>query len=175
MSTVTASITRFFSPAQETPFKRTWSGWALVALNLIMTAMSLNFFLGMLKSGFEGWLMMNTCAPSIFLFVLGFLLGSPPVMVAGAIAMFRYGTLGMFVFSWTGGNIVAQVGHIFMTLAVIYTGVEVFRNQRWKSSLQGLVLAVALLVPFTIVQENWVRAHPELIEKLFAGTLTLPE
>ncbi|MHC1782696.1 MAG: hypothetical protein AB9891_08055 [Anaerolineaceae bacterium] len=175
MSTVTASISRFLSPALETPFKRTWPGWTLVALNLIMTAMSLNFFLGMLKSGFEGWLMMNTCAPSIFLFVLGFLLGSPAVMVAGAIAMFRYGTLGMFVFSWSGSNIVAQVGHIFMTLTVIYTILEVIRNRRWKSSLQGLVLAVVLLVPFTFVQENWVKAHPALVEQLFKGTLTLPE
>jgi hypothetical protein len=175
MSAVTASISRFFSPAQETPFKRTWPGWVLVALNLIMTAMSLNFFLGMLKSGFEGWLMMNTCAPSIFLFVLGFLLGSPAVMVAGAIAMFRYGTLGMFVFSWTGGNIVAQVGHIFMTLAVIYTVMDVIRSRRWKSSLQGLALAIVLLVPFTIVQENWVKANPALVDQLFKGTLTLPE
>lgn len=169
------SLSNFLSAPAEKPFKRTWQGWVLVGLNLLMTAVSMNFFLGMLKSGVWGWLMMNTCAPSIFLFVLGFLLGSPAVMAAGAIAMFRYGTLGMFVFSWSGENMIAQVGHILMTLAVIYTIVDVVRNKRWKSALQGLVLAVVLLVPFTFVQENWVQSHRKLVEKLFSGTLTLPD
>jgi hypothetical protein len=173
--TAIQTFSNFFAAPAERPYKRTVIAWVLVGLNLVMTAMSLNFFLGMLKSGFEGWLMMNTCAPSIFLFTLGFLLKNRPIMAAGAIAMFRYGFLGMFVFSWTGGNMVGQIAHIFMTLAVIYTVVEVIRSRAWKSSLQGAVLAVVLLVPFTIVQENWVQAHPELIEKLFQGTLTLTE
>lgn len=169
------SIFNFLAAPVDKPFKRGRTGWVVVGLNLIMAAISMNFFLGMMKSGLTGWLMMNTCAPSIFLFALGFLLGSPAVMVAGAIAMFRYGTLGLFVFSWTGGNLIAQVGHIFMTLGVIYTVLYVVRNKRWKSALQGLALAVLLLVPLTIVQENWIRAHPEIVEKLFSGTLTLPE
>jgi hypothetical protein len=165
----------WLAAAPVEPFKRSLAGWVLVGLNLAMTGLSLNFFLGMLKSGLVGWLMMNTCAPSIFLFVLGFLIGSPAIMVAGAIAMLRYGTLGMFVFSWTGGNLIAQISHIFMTAGVIYTVIEVIRNGYWSSAIKGLVLALALLVPFTIVQENWVRAHPDLVEKLFSGTLTLPE
>ncbi len=172
---VLTSISNLLFAAPAAGFKRSLAGWIIVGLNLAMTGMSMNFFLGMMKSGLTGWLMMNTCAPSIFLFVLGFLLGSPAVMIAGAIAMFRYGTLGLFVFSWTGGNLIAQIGHIFMTAGVIYTAVEVLRNHYWPSALRGLVLAAVLLVPFTIVQENWVRAHPDLVQKLFTGTLTFPE
>lgn len=170
-----ASFTRMFASSSEAPFKRTKIGWILVGLNLFMTVMSINFFMGMLKTNFEGWLMMNTCAPSIFLFVLGFLLRSPAVMIAGSLAMFRYGTLGLFVFSWSGGNMVAQVGHILMTTAVIYTVVDTVRNLRWKSSLAGVVLGIVLLVPFTIIQDAWCKAHADVVDKLFLGTLTIPE
>jgi hypothetical protein len=174
MSALTA-VSNFLTAAPDEPFKRSLAGWILVGLNLLMTGMSLNFFLGMMKSGVVGWLMMNTCAPSIFLFVLGFLLGSPAVMVAGAIAMFRYGTLGLFVFSWSGSNVIAQVGHIFMTAGVIYTAYEVISHHCWAAALKGLLLALVLLVPFTIVQERWVKAHADLVQKLFDGTLTVTQ
>jgi hypothetical protein len=174
MSALTA-ISNFLTVSSDEPFKRSLTGWILVGLNLLMTGMSLNFFLGMMKSGVVGWLMMNTCAPSIFLFVLGFLLGSPAVMAAGAIAMFRYGTLGLFVFSWSGSNVIAQVGHIFMTAGVIYTAYEVIRHHYWAAALQGLLLALVLLIPFTIIQERWVKAHADLAQKLFNGTLTVTQ
>lgn len=167
------SFARMFTGSSEAPFKRTKIGWVLVVLNLFMTVLSINFFMGMLKTNFEGWLMMNTCAPSIFLFVLGFLLGSPAVMIAGSLAMFCYGTLGLFVFSWSGGNLVAQAAHILMTAAVVYTVVDVVCNRRWKSSLAGTALGIVLLVPFTIVQDAWCKAHADVVEKLFLGTLTL--
>ena len=96
-------------------------------------------------------------------------------MVAGAIAMFRYGTLGLFVFSWSGSNVIAQVGHIFMTAGVIYTAYEVISHQYWAAALKGLLLALVLLIPFSIVQERWVKGHAELVQQLFAGTLTVPE
>jgi len=157
--------------AQATPFKRTRSGWILVILNVLMAIMSTNYFLGMLKTGVEGWLMMNTCAPGIALFVIGFLLGSPILMVAGALPMFRYGTLGLFVFSWSGGNLIAQAAHILMTLGVIYVVADVVRNHRWKAAGIGFAIGLALMIPFMIAQDAWIKAHAELVQKLFNGTL----
>src|SRR5512136_35356 len=124
------------------PFKRNLAGWILVVLNTLMAIMSANFFLGMLKADVAGWLMMNTCAPSIALFVIGFLLGSPVVMMAASAMMFRYGTLGLFVFRWDGFNIIAQAGHILMTLAVFYVMVGVGRSRRWKTLGWGLALGI---------------------------------
>jgi hypothetical protein len=158
----------------ESPLKYTRIAWILVILNVLMAIMSTNFFLGTLKTGVEGWLMMNTCAPSIALFVIGYLLGSPIVMIAGAVAMFRYGTLGLFVFSWSGSNLIAQVGHILMTLAVAYVVIDTIRNRRWKIAGLGVALGLAIMVPFMIAQDAWIKTHAAVVEQLFNGTLGLP-
>jgi len=158
----------------EAGFKRNVAGWILVILNTLMAINSANFFLGMLKTDVIGWLMMNTCAPSIALFVIGFLLGSPVVMVAASTMMFRYGTLGLFVFGWSGGNLFAQAGHILMTLAVIYVVVDVIRNRRWKTLSLGLLLGIVILFPLETVQTIWLIGNPEMAEKLFSGNLMPP-
>jgi hypothetical protein len=152
-------------------FKRSALGWTLAVLNLLASLNSAYFFMGQLRSGVVGWLMMNTCAPSVFLFVLGFLCGSPMVMTAASVLMFRYGTLGLFVFAWDGYNIIPQIGHILMTLAVIYVLVEAIRNRRWKSLGWGVAVGVAILIPLIIVQYAWFGAHPGLMEQLFSGSL----
>jgi hypothetical protein len=158
----------------EAGFKRNLAGWVLVVLNTLMAINSANFFLGTLKTDMIGWLMMNTCAPSIALFVIGFLLGSPVVMVAASAMMFRYGTLGLFVFRWDGFNIIAQVGHILMTLAVIYVMVDVARNKRWKVLGLGLLLGMAILFPLETVQTKWIIANSEMAQKLFSGNWMPP-
>ena len=155
-------------------FKRNAAGWALVALNTLAALNSAYYFLVSLRVGVDGWLMMNTCAPSITLFVIGFLAGSPAVMLAGSMLMFRYGTLGLFVFRWDGFNIVPQIGHILMTLAVIYTLADIIRFRRWKMLGMGVVLGLAILAPLMAIQGAWFDAHPGLREQLFSGNL-VPE
>ncbi len=159
---------------EEARFKRNIAGWALVILNLLMAINSANFFLRLLKANVADWLMMNTCVPSIGLFVIGFLFGSPVVMVAASVMMFRYGALGLFVFPWDGFNIIAQVSHISMTLAVIYVAVDVIRNRRWKSLSIGLLLGIVVLFPLETVQTMWLIRNPETAEKLFSGNLMPP-
>ena len=155
-------------------FKRSGVGWALSVLNLLAALNSTFFFLVMMRSGVVDWLMMNTCAPSSALFMAGFLLGSPVVMVAGSVLMFRYGTLGLFAFGWDGYNIIAQVGHVLMTLAVIYVVVAVVRGRRWRELVLGIALGLAILVPLMTVQTQWCNAHPEALEMLFSGEWELP-
>jgi hypothetical protein len=69
-------------------------GWIVMGITLLTGLNSTWFFLGRLRVGLTGWLMLNSCAPSIFLFAVGYLLRSPLLMAAGALWMFRYGTLG---------------------------------------------------------------------------------
>lgn len=164
-----AHLTQTWTATAEITFKRNRSGWLIVILNLLMMLNSSFVFLVFLKVGLDGWLMMNSCAPSIAIFSLGFLLESPILMTAGAVMLFRYGTLGLFIFSWTGTNLIAQVGHLLMTVAVLYTLVEMLRHRRWKSLGLGLLLGFACLIPYLIAQERWFAARPGVLEKLFSG------
>ena len=161
--------------AQQKPFKRDVWGWVLVVLNMLAVLNAMFFFFGMLRCNVVEWLMLNTCAPVVMLFVLGFLFGRPVLMVAAAMLMFRYGTLGLFVFGWDAGSIMSQVGHSLMTLAVIYVAVDVIRHKRWKALWTGLLLGVGILVPFMILQTMWCHAHPEIVDMLFSGEWVLPE
>ena len=155
-------------------FKRSFTGWTLTGLNTLAALNSTVFFLVVLKAGVVGWLMMNTCAPSIALFLIAFLLGSPVVMVGASVLMFRYGTGGLFAFGWDWYNLIPQIGHILMTLAVLYTLVWVARARAWRALALGLVLGLAILVPFVIAQARWFETHPRMLEMLFSGDWTLP-
>ena len=155
---------------EQAGFRRGVVGWIMAVVNGLSALNSTYVFLGTLKTGVVGWLMMNTCAPSIALFVAGFLLGSPVVMVAASVLMMRYGTGGLFVFDWRGYNLYAQAGHILMTLAVIYVLVDNVKHRRWQALALGAALGVAILVPLTILQTAWFNAHPGMLEMLFSGT-----
>ncbi len=159
---------------REAKFKRNVAGWTLIVLNGLAAFNSTFFFLAVLKVGIVGWLMMNTCAPSIALFVVGFLLGSPVVMVAASVPMIRYGTAGLFAFGWDAYNLIPQIGHILMTLAVIYVMLYIVRNRAWRMLVLGLALGLAVLLPFTVLQTWWFDAHPEMLEMLFSGEWAFP-
>jgi hypothetical protein len=162
-------LSRFPFKAAATPFSRDAAGWVIVGLNLLSAAWSTFVFLGFLRLGPVEWLMINTCAPCIFFFAAAFLLKSLPLMVAAALLMLRFGTGGLFAFSWQGVNLVAQVGHLFMTAGVIYTAWRVIGERRWRALAWGVALGLAVLIPFTLLQGAWFKARPGLLESLFSG------
>jgi hypothetical protein len=155
-------------------FHRGWGGWAVTSLNVLAALNSSWFFLAVLGAGVGSWLMMNSCAPSIALFALGFLLARPVVMIAGAVMMLRYGTLGLFLFGGQGPNLIAQASHVLMTLAVVYVGWDVVRHRRFRALGRGVGLGLALLVPYMLAQHLYFEAHPGLLEQLFAGSFGSP-
>lgn len=173
MSVIEAAAATQKLPSEER-FRRDLAGWIITGLNVLAAANSAWFFMGVLKSGVVGWLMMNTCAVAIALFAAGFLAASPVVMTAAALIMFRYGTLGLFVFGWNGGNLFAQAGHILMTAAVVYVIVDAVRKRGWKTVCLGLLLGSLVLFPLETVQTLWIVANPEAAAGLFSGSLAPP-
>lgn len=153
-----------------TQFYRTKIGWIIAGLTLLTAVNSTFYFLGMMKSGIAGWLMMNSCAPSILIFFVGFLLRNPTVMIAGTVWMLRYGTAGLFVFGWKGPNLIAQIGHLFMTVASVYAIIETVRQKMWSAILVGSLLGIGTLLPFMAIQNGWFARHPGLLQRLFNGT-----
>lgn len=158
----------------EAGFRRSIPGLILVALNTLAALNSTFFFLVLVKAGMVGWLMMNSCAPSVYLFVIGFLIASPLLMVAASVPMVWYGTGGLFVFGWEGYNLIPQIGHVLMTLGVIYVLMWAIRARAWRTLVLGLALGLAILIPFMIVQNRWFGAHPEMLQMLFGGDWALP-
>jgi hypothetical protein len=71
----------------------------------------------------------------------------------------------MFIFSWSGGMIMAQISHIFMTLAIIYTILEVIKNNEWKRSVFGFLAGLAVFFVILPVHKDYIKTHPEYLEK----------
>ena len=171
MPSIVKTLKVLFYPQEEPAFRRSWPGWVIAVLNGLLGIMAVNFFLGRMKVSVPEWLLRNTCVPSQSLFIVGFLIASPAAMLAGALAMFYYGTLGLLTFSWTGGNLFAQAGHICMTLAVLYSVWEAVRNKRWKSWAAGMTLGFAFWIPFNWSQFFFFLDNPELAKDLFSGNM----
>lgn len=150
-------------------FTRDRTGWTIVVLNLLLAANSTMYFTRMLGAGVDGWLAMNSCAPSIFVFCLGYILRQRAMMAVGAGLMFRYGTLGLFAFPWGGMNIIPQVGHIFMTLAVIYFIVRMVRLGGAGEIITAFLTAFFML--YSEWQWRWFAQHPGVLPELMRGTL----
>lgn len=150
-------------------FSRDGAGWAVVILNLLMAANSTFYFTGVLGAGWRGWLAMNSCAPSIFIFSIGFLLRQKGVMAVGAGLMFRYGTLGLFVFGWEGMNLIPQAGHILMTIGIIYFVVKMLRLGAGGEVVVAALTALVML--YAEWQWKWFGNHPEVLDRLMDGTL----
>ncbi|MCX6354684.1 MAG: hypothetical protein NTZ78_07270 [Candidatus Aureabacteria bacterium] len=154
---------------QGREFTRDRAGWIIVILNLVMAANSTFYFIAKLGAGLTGWLAMNSCAPSIFIFSVGYLLRHRLVMAVGAGLMFRYGTLGLFVFGWQGMNLIPQAGHILMTMGVLYF---ILRMLRQRSLAEIIVAgAVALVLMYADWQASWFASHPGVLDRLMDGTL----
>lgn len=154
----------------EEDFRRDRAGWTIVILNLLMAVNSTAYFTTQLKSGMDGWLAMNSCAPSILIFAIGYLLRHRTLMAVGAGCMFRYGTLGLFVFGWRGMNLIPQAGHILMTLGVLYFIVKMLK----AGSLRELIVAgsIALALLYASWQGTWFQERPLVLKNLMDGRLT---
>lgn len=151
-------------------FTRDRTGWTIVVLNLLMAANSTMYFTRILGAGPDGWLAMNSCAPSIFVFSLGYILRQRAVMAVGAGLMFRYGTLGLYAFPWGGMNIIPQIGHILMTLAVLYFIIRMIRLDGPEEIIT--VFFTALVMLYAEWQGEWFVRHPGVLKGLMQGTLT---
>lgn len=165
-------IHRFFIGLKEeqTIDVKSIIGWIISIITLLSAINSSFFFIFQLKLGILDWLRMNTCAPVIFLFFVGYLCSSPLLMTITSLFMVRYGTLGLFFFSWQGFNIIAQIGHLLMTLTAIYTFYCLTKERAFRTLICGLVIGIIISVSvWFFIEAPWFNEHPGLLENLFQG------
>jgi hypothetical protein len=124
------------------------------------------YFLWIAKFSIVSWLMFNACAPSILLFVAGFIARKEIVMAASVPFLLFFGGAGFFFFGWSGMMIFAQASHILMVLSIVYiatlAGSEHQFRKCARGSLAGIIL-FAILIPF---QQKYVASHPELVKMM---------
>jgi uncharacterized membrane protein YagU involved in acid resistance len=87
-------------------------------------------------------------------------------MAASIPFLLFFGGLGLFTFGWSGAMIVAQLGHILMVSAIIYTVLVISYKKLWKKCIAGLILGIIAFAVFLPIQNGYVKGHPELIKKL---------
>lgn len=150
-------------------FKRDKTGWVLVILNLLMALNSTLYFLLPLNASVTEWLAMNSCAPSIFIFALGFIIANRTIMAVGAGLLFHFGILGISAYGWEGINIISQIGHILMLCAVLYYGIRMVRLR----AVPDFIIAAftVLILRYSTWQCHWFNDHPGVYEAVLNGTL----
>ena len=127
------------------------TGWIIVILNVLAILNATWYFLGMAKFPFQGWIFFNACTPSIVLFLIGFLLKNSYVMSASLPFLLYFGGGGLFVFSWTGTSVIAQVSHILMVLSASYVVAFILVNKFGKKWLIGFASGLLLFLLFFAV------------------------
>lgn len=134
-------------------------GLTLVIINMLLALNSTFFFLGLAKTSVIEWMFFNACAPTIILYVLGYFMRSKIVLALSLPALVFFGTGGLFVFGWQGWELIAQISHIFMTLAVIWIIVDIFKSKCFKEATIGLIFAAFLVNAFICLNRRYAYRH----------------
>ena len=145
-------------------------GLTIAILNALAALNSTWFFLGMAKTSFTEWIFFNACAPSIALFLLGYVLKNRIIQIMSIPALAFFGGGGLFVFGWTGGALIAQIGHIFMVSALIWITYGIFRDKTFKEAAIGLLLAAVLVNAFIAIQQGYAYRHWDRMQEIMDWT-----
>jgi hypothetical protein len=145
-------------------------GIILSVLLLLVTINSTYFFLGVSKVSFLEWLVFNACAPSNIAYLIGFVIfmftKDRTALHVAIIPLFFFGGLGLFLFPWSGFNLIAQVSHIIMVLNMFWTLCGTFRTSDFKAAALGLLIGVVLFLPFINYQQMYAYTHPAAFQKI---------
>lgn len=148
------------------------TGAVLALLNTLNTLNSTWYFLGVAHFSLAAWLAFNACAPSVGLYLTGYLCRSERLMAMAIPLMLYFGTGGLFVFGWSGTALFAQVGHILMTLTVAWLIVKCFAGPDARGRVKLARIAPGMLLACLVVpiQRCYVGAHPEFLSRLGDST-----
>jgi hypothetical protein len=78
-----------------------------------------------------------------------------------------FGTGGLFLFKWTGHNLIAQISHLFMTAAAFHTIYWSWVEMKSVLDLLGLFVGVIATVIIVKVHKKYAKAYEEDFKKLF--------
>ena len=141
-------------------------GWIIAILNIAIIIYSTRSFLIKLNFPVMAWLLLNACTPSVIIFLIGFFTGKRSIMALSLPFLFFFGSIGLFMFGWSDRVMIAQIGHILMICALIYSISVITYEKFWKKSIIGLILGILLLAAALPFQQKFIKEHPEYIKRL---------
>lgn len=145
-------------------------GIGLAVVLLLTTLNSTYFFLGVSKVKPLEWLVFNACAPSSIAYLIGFAIflmtKNRIVLHISILPLFFFGGLGLYVFPWSGYNLIAQFSHIIMVLNMLWALYTTFTAGDYKAAALGLLIGIGLFAPFINYQQTYVNTHPEACQRI---------
>jgi hypothetical protein len=145
-----------------------------VILAVLLFIVSLNstiFFLLKLKVSLGQWLAFNACSPTSFIYLACFLIylwgKRPGFLVFTALPIYYLGTMSMFVLPWSGNYLIAHIGHIIMTLNLVWACYVVLKNKEYKALGIGLLAGMIIYVPYIAYVITYNQVHAAELAKLF--------
>lgn len=148
----------------------------LAILLLLVTLNSTNFFLNVAKVKPLEWLVFNACAPSSITFLLGYIVylstRNRLVQHIAVLPMLFFGGTGLFVFPWSGFNIIGQISHVIMVLNVFALLIATFREKDYKTAFIGLLFSMVIFSPLINYQQTYVATHSERTKEVLGLDLS---
>lgn len=145
-------------------------GIGLAVVLSLVTINSIYFFLGVSKVKPVEWLVFNACAPSSIAYLVGFVIflltKNRIALHIGILPLFFFGGLGLFLFPWSGYNLIAQFSHIIMVLNMGWALYTTLSAGDYKAAALGLLIGIGIFAPFIGYQQSYVNSHPEDFQRI---------
>lgn len=145
-------------------------GIVLAVLLLLVSVNSTFYYLRVLKVKFVEWVFFNACVPSNIGYLVGFIIfiitKEKSSLGIGILPMVFFGMMGLFIFPWGGVANIPQVGHLVMTLNVIWAVYTIVKTADYKALALGLLASIILYVPFIAYQQIYCRTHTDDLQRI---------
>jgi hypothetical protein len=145
-------------------------GVILAVLLLLLVINSTYYFLGLAKASLVEWIVFNACAPSSIAYIIGFVIymitKDRTALYVAILLLFFFGGLGLFLFPWSGYNIIAQVSHTVMVLNIVWVLFGTVRTGDYKAAALGLLMGIMVFAPFINFQQTYAFSHPEAFKRI---------
>lgn len=142
----------------------------LALLLLLVTLNSTYFFLVIRHVKPVEWLVFNACAPSSIAFLIGFIVylitQDRTLMLVAILPLFFFGGLGLYLFPWSGYNLIAQFSHIIMTLNALITVWVTLSSGDYKAASVGLLLGILVFAPFINFQQTYANTRTDDAQRI---------
>lgn len=141
------------------------------ALLLLVTVNSTFFFLEILNVSVLDWVSFNSCAPTSFLYLCFFIMflfnKQAGWLLVTTLPTYFLGTISMFVLPWNGNYAFAHLGHIIMTMNLIWVFYVVLKHKNYKALAFGLMVSIFISVPYIGYVQNYNQTHAKEMAKAF--------